>query len=102
MKTRGRWEENSRFPVQILSSVQSLSIHPNSRVGKENFEALCRIWQDQMNDFSMLVKEIQDQIEGRGEKNVYLSLPRPGKQNTTSKGQSVVPNDVDDQCRTVS
>jgi hypothetical protein len=32
------------------------------------------------------VKEIQEFIEGRGEKTAYLSLPRPGKHGTTSKG----------------
>ena len=33
-----------------------------------------------------LLKKIQDFIEGRGEKTVYLSLPRPGKHGTTPKG----------------
>jgi hypothetical protein len=49
-------------------------------------DVLCRFWEQQINDFSILVKEIQDFIEGRGEKTVYLSLPRPGKHGTTSKG----------------
>jgi hypothetical protein len=44
------------------------------------------LWEQEINDFSILVKEIQDFIEGRGEKTVYLSLPRPGKHGTTSKG----------------
>ena len=34
------------------------------------------------------MKEIQDLIEGRGEKTVYLSLPRPGKHGTTTKGSN--------------
>lgn len=34
------------------------------------------------------MKEIQDLIEGRGEKTVYLSLPRPGKHGTTTKGSA--------------
>jgi hypothetical protein len=49
-------------------------------------DVLCRFWEQQINDFSILVKEVQDVIEGRGEKTVYLSLPRPGKHGTTSKG----------------
>ncbi|CAF3808246.1 unnamed protein product [Rotaria magnacalcarata] len=69
----------------IVSSSQSLAAHPNSRVGKENLDALCRCWEEQINEFSILVKEIQDFIEGRREKTVYLSLPRPGKHGTTSK-----------------
>ncbi len=74
------------FLYQIIASAQSLVAHPNSRVGKENLDVLCRFWEQQINDFSILVKEIQDFIEGRGEKTVYLSLPRPGKHGTTSKG----------------
>jgi len=53
-------------------------------------DVLCRFWEQQINDFSVLVKEIQDVIEGRGEKVVYLSLPRPGKHGTTSKGLIIV------------
>ncbi|CAF3396536.1 unnamed protein product [Rotaria sp. Silwood1] len=69
----------------IISSSESLAAHPNSRVAKENLDVLCRFWEQQINDFSILVKEIQDVIEGRREKTVYLSLPRPGKHGTTSK-----------------
>jgi hypothetical protein len=63
-----------------------LSAHPSSRAAKECLDVLCRSWAQQINDFSVLVKEIQDFIEGRGEKTVYMSLPRPGKHGTTSKG----------------
>ena len=63
-----------------------MASYPDSRVVKENLDVLCRSWEQQINDFSILVKEIQDYMEGRGEKTVYLSLPRPGKHGTTSKG----------------
>jgi len=53
---------------------------------KENLDVLCRCWEQQINDFSILVKEIQEFTDGRGEKTVYLSLPRPGKHGTTTKG----------------
>ncbi|CAF1457520.1 unnamed protein product [Adineta ricciae] len=69
----------------IIASAQSVAVHPTSRVPKENLDVLCRFWEQEINDFSVLVKEIQDYIEGRGEKTVYLSLPRPGKHGTTSK-----------------
>ena len=65
-------------------------MHPTSRVPRESLDVLCRFWEQQINDFSILVKEIQDLIEGRGEKTVYLSLPRPGKHGTTSKGNRVL------------
>ncbi|CAF3144823.1 unnamed protein product [Rotaria socialis] len=84
----------------IVSSSQSLAAHPNSRVGKENLDALCRCWEEQINDFSILVKEIQDFIEGRREKTVYLSLPRPGKHGTTSKsGCKPTKLDSDEQAK---
>ncbi|CAF0783629.1 unnamed protein product [Rotaria sordida] len=69
----------------IISSSESLAAHSNSRVAKENLDVLCRFWEQQINDFSILVKEIQDVMEGRREKTVYLSLPRPGKHGTTPK-----------------
>ncbi len=71
---------------QIIVSAQSVAAYPTSRVPKENLDVLCRFWEQEINDFSILVKEIQEVIEGRGEKVVYLSLPRPGKHGTTSKG----------------
>ncbi|CAF4008571.1 unnamed protein product, partial [Rotaria sp. Silwood1] len=63
--------------INIIASSQSVAAHSTSRVPKENLDVLCRFWEQQINDFSILVKEIQDVIEGRGEKTVYLSLPRP-------------------------
>ncbi|UJR36232.1 hypothetical protein I4U23_028964 [Adineta vaga] len=76
---------SSEYHEMIIESTQSLAAYPNSRVAKENLDVICRFWEQQINDFSVLVKEIQDFIEGRGEKSVYLSLPRPGKHGTTSK-----------------
>jgi len=84
----------------IISSSQSLAAYPNSRVAKENLDVFCHFWEQQINDFSILVKEIQDFIEGRGEKTVYLSLPRPGKHGTTSKdGFKPTKLDSDEQAK---
>ncbi|CAF0862489.1 unnamed protein product [Didymodactylos carnosus] len=69
----------------IMCASQSLASHQNSRVPKENLDVLCRFWEQQINSFSVLVKEIQDFISGKGEKTVYLSLPRPGKHGTTAR-----------------
>lgn len=35
-------------------------------------------WECQINDISVLVKEVNDVCQGRAERLVYLSLPRPG------------------------
>ncbi|CAF3642728.1 unnamed protein product [Rotaria socialis] len=84
----------------IIASAQSVAAHSTSRVPKENLDVLCRFWEQQINDFSILVKEIEDVIEGRGEKNVYLSLPRPGKHGTTSKaGFKPTKLDSDEQAK---
>ncbi|CAF1073113.1 unnamed protein product [Rotaria sordida] len=84
----------------IIASSQSVAAHGTSRVPKENLDVLCRFWEQQINDFSILVKEIQDVIEGRGEKTVYLSLPRPGKHGTTSKtGFKPTKLDSDEQAK---
>ncbi|CAF1240152.1 unnamed protein product [Adineta ricciae] len=86
--------------LMIITSSQSLASYPNSRVAKENLDVLCQFWEQQINDFSILVKEIQDFMEGRGEKTVYLSLPRPGKHGTTSKaGFKPTKLDPDEQAK---
>uniref|UniRef100_A0A4W3K356 Alpha-catulin n=1 Tax=Callorhinchus milii TaxID=7868 RepID=A0A4W3K356_CALMI len=64
---------------QIISAAQTLALHPSSKIAKENLDVFCEAWESQLNDMSILLKEINDVFEGRrGEKRVYLSLPRPG------------------------
>ncbi|CAF1529371.1 unnamed protein product [Adineta steineri] len=84
----------------IIASSQAVAAHPTNRVSKENLDVLCRFWEQEINDFSILVKEIQEFIEGRGEKTAYLSLPRPGKHGTTSKvGFKPTKLDSDEQAK---
>jgi hypothetical protein len=59
-------------------SAQSLSQYPNSKIAQENLDMFADSWETQINDLSIMVKEINDVCQGRGEKPVYLSLPRPG------------------------
>ncbi|XP_041105036.1 alpha-catulin isoform X2 [Polyodon spathula] len=64
---------------QIISSAQTLALHPSSKIAKENLDVFCEAWESQLNDMSILLREIIDLFEGRrGEKRTYLSLPRPG------------------------
>uniref|UniRef100_A0A8B9QIR1 Alpha-catulin n=1 Tax=Apteryx owenii TaxID=8824 RepID=A0A8B9QIR1_APTOW len=64
---------------QIVSAAETLALHPSSKIAKENLEVFCEAWESQLSDMSMLLREIIDVFEGRrGEKRVYLSLPRPG------------------------
>ncbi|NXJ81825.1 CTNL1 protein, partial [Trogon melanurus] len=62
---------------QIISAAETLALHPSSKIAKENLEVFCEAWESQLSDMSMLLREINDVFEGRREKRVYLSLPRP-------------------------
>ncbi|XP_023667706.1 alpha-catulin isoform X2 [Paramormyrops kingsleyae] len=65
---------------QIISAVQTLALHPTSKIAKENLDVFCEAWESQLNDMAVLLREINDVFEGRrGDKKTYLSLPRPGK-----------------------
>lgn len=63
---------------QTLLSAQTLSQYPGSKITQENLDMFADSWESQINDLSIMVKEINDVCQGRGEKPVYLSLPRPG------------------------
>ncbi len=68
------------FPAfQIIYAAQALSNYPTSKIAKENFDVFGDAWSQQINDLSILVKDINDICQGKqGTKQVYLSLPRPG------------------------
>ncbi|RXN00595.1 Alpha-catulin [Acipenser ruthenus] len=71
---------------QIISAAQTLALHPSSKIAKENLDVFCEAWESQLNDMSILLREIIDLFEGRrGEKRNYLSLPRPGEQTAIAK-----------------
>ncbi|TSK31447.1 Alpha-catulin [Bagarius yarrelli] len=71
---------------QIISAAQTLALHPNSKIAKENLDVFCEAWESQLCDMAILLKEISDVFEGRrGDKRTYLSLPRPGKHSTNLK-----------------
>ncbi|XP_032934961.1 alpha-catulin isoform X2 [Catharus ustulatus] len=71
---------------QIISAAETLALHPSSKIAKENLEVFCEAWESQLSDMSLLLREINDVFEGRrGEKRVYLSLPRPGEQAKIAK-----------------
>ncbi|XP_071792052.1 alpha-catulin-like isoform X2 [Asterias amurensis] len=64
---------------QIVALATTLAIHPSSKIAKESLDVFCDTWESNINDLSLLVKEINDCCQGKTtEKQVYLSLPRPG------------------------
>ncbi|XP_058379712.1 alpha-catulin isoform X2 [Diceros bicornis minor] len=71
---------------QIISAAETLTLHPSSKIAKENLDVFCEAWESQISDMSTLLREINDVFEGRrGEKYGYLSLPKPMKNNTNLK-----------------
>ncbi|XP_003968874.2 alpha-catulin isoform X2 [Takifugu rubripes] len=84
---------------QIISAVQTLALHPSSKIAKENLEVFCEAWESQLCDMALLLREINDIFEGRrGDKRPYLSLPRPGKHPLTNmKPAKAVKLDAEEQ-----
>ncbi|XP_059352348.1 alpha-catulin-like isoform X2 [Daphnia carinata] len=74
------------YGPQMLTATHTLSLYPNSKIAKENFQVFSDCWQALLNDVTNLAKEVSELLQGRAaEKHVYMSLPRPGKHGTTSK-----------------
>ena len=95
------------YGPQMLTATHTLSLYPNSKIAKENFQGYfwlhfpyilyCSMaynwwigrvrkipvfsdcWQALLNDVTNLAKEVSELLQGRAaEKHVYMSLPRPG------------------------
>lgn len=66
------------FTFQVLLAAKTLAMYSGSKIARENLENFAEAWESQINDLSVLVKEVNDVCQGRTDKAVYLSLPRPG------------------------
>jgi hypothetical protein len=49
-----------------------------SKIAKENVDVFSDSWTGLINELSVLVKDINDVCQGKTERQVYMSLPRPG------------------------
>ncbi|XP_059141876.1 alpha-catulin-like [Physella acuta] len=83
----------------ILYAAHTLAQHSESKIARENLEVFSDAWEAQINDLSILVKEVNDICQGRGDKLVYLSLPRPGKHGTTSRSLRPAKLDAEEQAK---
>lgn len=71
----------------IQSASGAVALYPECKSSIENLNLFCDYWENQINDFSVLVKEIQENFQGgKQNKSVYLSLPRPGKHGANIRG----------------
>uniref|UniRef100_A0A673VCV9 Alpha-catulin n=1 Tax=Suricata suricatta TaxID=37032 RepID=A0A673VCV9_SURSU len=85
---------------QIISAAETLTLHPSSKIAKENLDVFCEAWESQISDMSTLLREINDVFEGRrGEKYGYLSLPRPMKNNANLKSLKADKPDSEEQAK---
>ncbi|CAF0889569.1 unnamed protein product, partial [Brachionus calyciflorus] len=80
----------------IQSASGAVALYPQCNSTVENLNLYCDYWENQINDLSILVKEIQENFQGlKKSKNVYLSLPRPGKHGTNVRGINKIVNKLD-------
>ncbi|XP_068962065.1 alpha-catulin isoform X2 [Petaurus breviceps papuanus] len=85
---------------QIISAAETLTLHPSSKIAKENLDVFCEAWESQISDMSTLLREINDVFEGkRGEKRAYLSLPKPVKNNANLKPFKPTKLDSEEQAK---
>ncbi|XP_073732700.1 alpha-catulin isoform X2 [Callorhinus ursinus] len=86
--------------VEIISAAETLTLHPSSKIAKENLDVFCEAWESQIGDMSTLLREINDVFEGRrGEKYGYLSLPKPMKNNANLKSLKPDKPDSEEQAK---
>jgi len=63
----------------VQSAAGTAALYPECKSSTENLNLFCESWENQVNDLSVLVKEMQELMNGvKSNKSVYFSLPRPG------------------------
>uniref|UniRef100_A0A6I8QL07 Alpha-catulin n=1 Tax=Xenopus tropicalis TaxID=8364 RepID=A0A6I8QL07_XENTR len=76
---------------QIVSAAETLALHPTSKIAKENLDVFCEAWESQLNDMSVLLREINDVFEGRRGKehkhNSNLKTLKPVKLDVEEQGK---------------
>lgn len=45
--------------------MQTLALHPSSKIAKENLDVFCEAWESQLCDMALLLREINDVFEGK-------------------------------------
>ncbi|XP_045118374.1 alpha-catulin-like isoform X3 [Portunus trituberculatus] len=90
------------YGPQVVTAAQTLCLYPTSKIAKENVEVFADMWLNLVGDVKSLTKDISDQISAENkppEKQVYVSLPRPGKHGTTSKPPKPTKLDQEEQAK---
>ncbi|CAL7948668.1 unnamed protein product [Xylocopa violacea] len=87
------------YGPQVVTAAYTLARHPTSKIAKENLEVFADMWQWLMTDVTTVAKDVLELNQNRSEKQVYMSLPRPGKHGTTSKPLKPVKLDSEEQAK---
>ncbi|XP_058807304.1 alpha-catulin isoform X2 [Phymastichus coffea] len=87
------------YGPQVVTAAHTLSRHPTSKIAIENLEVFADMWQWLMSDVTTVAKDVLELCQNRPEKQVYMSLPRPGKHGTTSKPLKPVRLDSEEQAK---
>ena len=83
---------------QIISAAETSTMHPSSKIAKENLDVFHEAWESQSSDMSTLLREISDVFEGkRGEKYSSLSFPKPVKNSTNLRSLKPDKSDSEEQ-----
>ena len=75
--------------LQIQAASGTAALFPSCKSSTENLDLYCSLWENQINDLSILVKEMQEFLNGeKTSRSTYLSLPRPGKHGSNPRANS--------------
>lgn len=66
------------YGPQVITAAKSLASYPESKIAQENLEVFADMYQWLVSDVTTIVKDVLDASQLKTEKQVYMSLPRPG------------------------
>lgn len=66
------------YGPQVVTAAKTVTAFPNSKIAQENLEVFADMYQWLVSDVTSVVREVLDASQVKPEKQVYMSLPRPG------------------------
>jgi len=66
------------YGPQVVTAAKTVSLHPGSKISQENLEVFAEMYQWLVSDVTTIVKDVLEASQAKPEKQVYMSLPRPG------------------------
>lgn len=66
------------YGPQVVTAAKTVTAFPNSKIAQENLEVFADMYQWLVSDVTTVVRDVLDASQAKPEKQVYMSLPRPG------------------------